>query len=432
MLFFKSFLSLPVPGNFQRQQNFCCPLQTARQPSHPSAMSSTGTASVSPVPSVFETPHSSSTSNLASRSRNSSTSRPRPRGVRTNIACKACQKRKTKVSAIHVTSPSPAVSDKIPQCSGGPAPCELCTKFATHCHFNPKLDTRRKVSYKSSEKHDIRGYILESTLQVLKRGKADCVEGLLRTIRSDAPIEDIARSFQQNFKLLQNRGIIPPFKIDESDIISLALQGLFPYRVGCVQGDIESDNETVHVPQSSPSQQSYPYPDYQNDPFVRSCQRPRQFQDPRKSPIDPRAGYPNIVPSTSFTSTACSNLSDDSYDCPVTPISQSPTYLSFDSHTSRHLTPYSSGNQPQLHNAYESHHQYLPNGPVLVSQPLLDKPAHLQQNMQNMPSNWSANMHLNAPSMSWHQSPHGAVTSTGVPVQLVSHNEPSIYGGWPT
>lgn len=71
-----------------------------------SAMSSTGTASVSPVPSVYEAPHSSSTSSLPSRSRNLSTStgRPRPRGVRTNIACKACQKRKTKVSALqHVT-----------------------------------------------------------------------------------------------------------------------------------------------------------------------------------------------------------------------------------------------------------------------------------------------------------------------------------------
>lgn len=399
-------------------------------------MSSTGTASVSPVPSVFEAPHNSPNGTLPSRSRNPSTSRPRPRGVRTNIACKACQKRKTKVSTPHIPSRSLAASDEVLQCSGGPSPCELCTKFATHCHFNPKLDTRRKVSYKSSEKHDIRGYILESTLQVLKRGKADCVEDLLRIIRSDAPIEDIARSFQQNFKLLQNRGIIPPFKIDESDIISLALQGLFPYRVGCVQGDIESDNETVQVPHSSPSQQDYMYCNYPTDPYpMRSSQKSQRFHDAlRKSPMENnRVGNANIVPSTSFTSTAYSNQSDESYDLPVTPMSQSPTYYFEPVSTSRpHLTPYSSSNQNHLPNAYDNNHQYPPNGPMLASQPLLDKPPHLQQSLPNMPPNWSASMHMNAPGMPWHQGPHGAVTSAGVPVQLVSHNEPSIYGGWPT
>lgn len=404
-------------------------------------MSSTGTASVSPVPSVFEAPHNSSSSSLPSRSRNlstTSTGRPRPRGVRTNIACKACQKRKTKVSTLQNYICPTTVSDETLQCSGGPAPCELCQKFATHCHFNPKLDTRRKVSYKSSEKHDIRGYILESTLQVLKRGKAESVESLLRTIRSDAPIEDIARSFQQNFKLLQQRGIIPPFKIDESDIISLALQGLFPYRVGCVQGDIESDNETVQVPQSSPSSHhTYQYCEYPTDPYVmRSGQKPQRYHDAvRKSPMsDTRAGNSNVVPSTSFSSATYSNLSDESYDLPVTPISQSPQYY-FEPvngpHSQSHLTPYSSSNQNHLSNGHDNNYSYQSSVPVLVSQPLLDKPPHLQQNLQNMP-NWPANMPMNGPGMQWHQSPHGAVTSSGMPVQLVSHNEPSIYGAWPT
>lgn len=373
-------------------------------------MSSSGTASVSPVPSVFDTAYNSS---ATSRSRNLSGNRPRPRGVRTNIACKACQKRKTK-------------------CSGGPAPCVLCTKFATHCHFNPKLDTRRKVSYKSSEKHDIRGYILESTLQVLKRGNAEGVESLLRIIRSDASIEDIARSFQQNFKMLQNRGVIPPFKIDESDIISLALQGLFPYRVGCVQGDIESDTETVHVPQSSRSERTTQYCDFAHDTYgIRHGQKPQQFQEYlSKSPMsDHPASNATTLSSNSFN-TAYSSFSDEFSDFPPTPISQSPHYY-FDgaaAHSQPHLTPYSSSNQG--HHPNGQGQSFPPNVPVLVSQPLLEKP-NLQQNLQALPPNWPQHMPVGAPNMQWHPSNHSAVTSPGVPIQLVPHNE-SVYGGWPS
>lgn len=265
-------------------------------------------------------------------------------------------------------------------------------------------------------------------MQVLKRGKTECVEDLLRIIRSDAPIEDIAKSFQQNFRHLQNKGIIPPFKIDESDIISLALQGLFPYRVGCVQGDIDSDNETVHVPQSSPSRQSSQYYDCQPDPYVvRSCQRSRQYPDTiRKSPMsDGRTVTTSTVPNGSFNSTAYSFTSDEYSDFPPTPISHSPQYYydavnSSQSHS--HLTPYSSSNQAHVPTGHEN--PYSGHVPVLVSQPLNDKP-HMPQNMQGMP-NWPPNMPLNAPNMSqWHPSNHhGPVTTGGMPVQLVSHSDP--------
>lgn len=301
----------------------------------------------------------------------------------------------------------------------------MCQKFATHCHFNPKLDTRRKVSYKSSEKHDIRGYILESTLQVLKRGKTECVESLLRIIRSDAPIEDIARSFQQNFKLLQNKGVIPPFKIDESDIISLALQGLFPYRVGCVQGDLDSDEETIHVPHSSPSQQNPQYCDYQSDPYaMRSAQKVQRFQDTiRRSPMsDVRTVNSNAIPTGSFNSTTYSSFSDDFSDFPPTPMSQSPQFYYDGVHGSQtHLTPYSSNNQNHAPGGHDG--SYPTHVPVLVSQPILGKP-HLAQNIQAMP-NWQPNsLPLNTPGMTWHQNHQIPVTSTGMPVQLASHSEP--------
>lgn len=311
------------------------------------------------------------------------------------------------------------------QCSGGPSPCELCQKFATHCHFNPKLDTRRKVSYKSSEKHDIRGYILESTLQVLKRGKTECVESLLRTIRSDASIEDIAASFQQNFKILQSRGIIPHFKIDESDIISLALQGLFPYRVGCVQGDLDSDTEPVHVPHSSPSQPNPHYCDYPSDDYIsRSGQKVQHFQDAiRKSPMNGRTVGSNAIPNGSFNSTAYSSFSDDFSDFPPTPLSQSPQFYYDGVHGSQsHLTPYSSGNQSHATTGHEG--SYPIHVPVLVSQQPPHEKQHLPHSIQGIP-NWPPNtMPMNTSGVSWHQNHSVPVTSTGIPVQLASHNEP--------
>lgn len=250
-------------------------------------------------------------------------------------------------------------------------------------------------------------------------------------MRSDASIEDIARSFQQNFKLLQNKGVIPPFKIDESDIISLALQGLFPFRVGCVQGDIDSDNETIHVPQSSPAGQNQSFCDFPTGSFaLRTGQKPQPFQDfVRKSPESNGRSIPSTtLPNGSF-STAYSSFSEESFDFPQTPMTHSPHYY-FDgpgSHAPHHLTPYSSHDPANHSNGHG--HSFPTNLPVLVSQPLLDKP-HVQRNVQTLPT-WGQHMSMNTPSMHWQQGAHGPVTSPGVPVQLVSHHEP-VYNNWHT
>lgn len=265
---------------------------------------------------------------------------------------------------------------------------------------------------------------MESTLQILKRGKPEAVESLLQTIRSDAPVETIARSFQQNFKALQSTGIIQSIKIDEDDIISLALQGLYPYRVGCVQGELDSDNETIHVPHSSPSQINPHYCDYQPDPYIlRSAQKTQRFQDSmRKSPMsDGRTVASNATQNGSYNGTVYSSFSDEFSDFPPTPISQSPQYYYDGVHSSQaHLTPYSSSNQGHGPAGHEG--PYATHVPVLVSQPLLDKP-HLPPSMQGMPG-WSPGIPPNNPSMSWHPNHHAPVTSSGMPVQLVSHSEP--------
>lgn len=320
----------------------------------------------------------------------------------------------------------------LPQCSGGPAPCELCTKFATHCHFNPKLDTRRKASYKSSEKHDIRRYILESILQVLRHGTAEEVENLVGTMRTDTAIEEVARCFQHNFSLLQNKGVIPPFKIDESDIISLALQGVFLYRVGYVQGGNETETEiepeTVHAPPPSPSEHIHHHPDRSTDPYsMNSGQRPPQIRDfARKSPVSAVPNSTATLPSTSFN-TAYSSFSDESFDFPPTPIPHSPQFY-FDGTVAagtttqpwHHLTPYS--NNESAHHPTSQGNSYPQNMPAIVS--------NMQQNIQGI-SNWQAQMPLNTSRMSWQQNSHGPIISPGIPAQLVPHSE-HIYGSWPT
>lgn len=154
--------------------------------------------------------HSSSSS---SHSPNSSSTRAQRRGIRTTNACAACKKRKTK-------------------CSGPPGACGACRKVDTFCHFNLRLDTRRKLAYKPNAVGERQQYILQAVLHTLKSGDSNEVTKLISLLRNEAPPEAIAGCLRSNIHSLQDRGIIPDREVDETDLISLGLQGLFSHRAG--------------------------------------------------------------------------------------------------------------------------------------------------------------------------------------------------------
>ncbi|KAK5079507.1 hypothetical protein LTR70_006499 [Exophiala xenobiotica] len=157
-------------------------------------------------PSSHHSSSSSSTSNVLS-------TRAQRRGSRTTNACEACKKRKTK-------------------CSGPPGPCEACHKVETFCHFNARLDTRRKLAYKPAAVQERQQYILHGLLQILKFGDDDEILKLINLIRGQALPQEIAACLRQSIKSLQDRGILRALSVDETDIMSLGLQGLFSHRSG--------------------------------------------------------------------------------------------------------------------------------------------------------------------------------------------------------
>lgn len=55
---------------------------------------------------------------------------------------------------------------------------------------------------------------------------------LINLIRSEALPQDIASCLRRNIQSLQDRGILPPLNVDETDLVSLGLQGLFSHRAG--------------------------------------------------------------------------------------------------------------------------------------------------------------------------------------------------------
>lgn len=69
-------------------------------------------------------------------------------------------------------------------------------------------------------------------MQTLKFGDDDEVLNLINLIRSEALPEDIAGCLRQSIQSLQDRGILRPLAVDETDIMSLGLQALFSHRAG--------------------------------------------------------------------------------------------------------------------------------------------------------------------------------------------------------
>lgn len=177
---------------------------------------------------ITGTPSSQHSSSSSSTSKISST-RAQRRGSRTTNACEACKKRKTKVHILNSRSRGLLIHW---QCSGPPGPCEACHKVETFCHFNARLDTRRKLAYKPAAVQERQQYILHGLLQILKFGDDDEILKLINLIRGQALPQEIAACLRQSIKSLQDRGILQPLAVDETDIMSLGLQGLFSHRAG--------------------------------------------------------------------------------------------------------------------------------------------------------------------------------------------------------
>ena len=64
---------------------------------------------------------------------------------------------------------------------------------------------------------------------------------LLHLIRSEARPQEIATCLRHNLQILQSRGTIPTMDIDETDLVSLGLQGLFSHRAGRNNGKSVED-----------------------------------------------------------------------------------------------------------------------------------------------------------------------------------------------
>ncbi|KPI35959.1 uncharacterized protein AB675_10428 [Cyphellophora attinorum] len=153
---------------------------------------------------------------------------------RTSNACEACKRRKTK-------------------CTGSPSPCDVCVKAETYCCFNPKLDTRRKVAYTSSNVQDRQQFMITALLQTIKHTSEDDLQQLIRKIRGPPRPDDVAVCLRKHFDTLQAKNLIPKMAFDNTDVISFALQGLCGHRKGRPRPAKSEDDSDLLSPTSQAS-----------------------------------------------------------------------------------------------------------------------------------------------------------------------------------
>jgi hypothetical protein len=143
--------------------------------------------------------------------------RERPGSTRTSYACGACKQRKTKVRIF----PSP--SNLCPL----PGPCIACESRNSRCHFSPKLDSRRKDSFKHSLVHELQRFFLLALLRMLKHADNTDLATLLELIRDPDRPEKLARFLTQRFSHLKDQGLVPLFDFDEAQALTFIVQSLF-------------------------------------------------------------------------------------------------------------------------------------------------------------------------------------------------------------
>lgn len=106
----------------------------------------------------------------------------------------------------------------------------MCKAAETFCNFNPKLDTRRKVAYSSSNIQDRQQFLITALLQTIRHASEHDLQHLITLIRDPTQPDAVAACLRGHAVTLQSKGIIPKLDIDETDVISFALQGLCGHR----------------------------------------------------------------------------------------------------------------------------------------------------------------------------------------------------------
>ena len=130
------------------------------------------------------------------------------------------------------------------RCNGPPSPCTACRKIGAHCHFNLKLDARRRNAYKPSVVHQHQQEILNGILLVLRHDESKDVEELLRLIRVRNRPEEVVQCLRKAFERLQERRILNTPNFEEVDILSLGLQPLFSH-LGETSSNIPVESDVV-------------------------------------------------------------------------------------------------------------------------------------------------------------------------------------------
>ena len=144
---------------------------------------------------------------------------------RTASACLACKQRKIKVRR------SPQNATPLPltesyKCTGQPGPCQACREYGRYCHFDFKLDARRKTAYRPSTTQWQQQFILKGLLLSIKFNDYDMIQRLVDAIKNGDSPPNVARSIQNNIDALHERVGLTKQAISETDLITLVLRCL--------------------------------------------------------------------------------------------------------------------------------------------------------------------------------------------------------------
>lgn len=158
------------------------------------------------------------------RERTSSRGNRPPALSRTAQACLSCKEKRIKVRRSSQCAEILLLTE-ITQCTGQPGPCHACSKSRRYCHFDFKLDARRKV-YEPTTTHRQQQFLLKGLLLSIKLNDSDMVQRLVEAIRTDESPPNVAKTLQSNIEALHERGELTKQDISETEMITLVLKFL--------------------------------------------------------------------------------------------------------------------------------------------------------------------------------------------------------------
>lgn len=104
----------------------------------------------------------------------------------------------------HVEVVKARILDSV-QCTGQPGPCANCSKTGTYCHFDLRLDGRRKHACGATDIHHRQQFIRDALLRSIKYNDADLVQRLVEAIRLGRPLLEVATTLQANIRALPGK-----------------------------------------------------------------------------------------------------------------------------------------------------------------------------------------------------------------------------------